>query len=692
MRFLKWAVLLFALSFFHTPGVWADTEDLDFLQYKEGECDLKKAEAQAREMSGWTTITLAVLNNDLPKTKALLEAGADINTTDTFHRSLLLLACMHDLDDMARFLVERGADVNKAVKNAFHSAIGEEYSYSPFTEAVERNDYEMAEYLLKEGAKIDCRYTTASEGERTPLGRAICEGHVEAVRFLMEHGAAPQTEENTRAVFRLAFKRGNRKVMQYLHEKYTRDGKDLASFLGMPPLFFAVKLRRLEIADYFLSAGASLDQTGPEGRTLLTQAVQADFNSLDWNDKPERWVEMLRFLVKKGADLKPTLPANRLLLSDAISVGNHPAVQYLLEHGYSAQKSIQTRDEGTTLPLVYAVLKGQVDCARILVKAGADPRYKSGKGQSLLDLVGKTGDQYKIARFKDLLDSPNKQNKSVAQKPADLEVYFKSKSYDKDSTGTYPVHPNQFKIMRKVVGDRTAKDESDQYGNYYYYLTLKGSPDSIPMLCSMMHGKQSDPYLHKNRIFVEWFKKGSLIKVTYEDQLSGTGFIRYETTLFLLVKGNRLQPIYRDEFEKFSRGGPGDRSLGNQEWSLDSLSGDILLTRTGTEEVTQDARGTFLARNIEGHGFRVDSQKSIYRFRLEEKNLRCISMKKYQTRANELPLVNIATKSKMTLTELWKLNPGQKGRVFCNGTVYLGESKSFKPNLRDGYDYFPRMK
>ncbi len=688
MRFSKWVVLLVSLILFHAPGVWADTWDLDFLQYKEGECDLKKAEAQAREMSGWTTITLAVLNNDIPKTKALLEAGC---------------GCQHDrhLPPLAppprRHARPRqygafpggtrsGCEQGCGKRDRFQD--GGDYYCSPITDAIERNDVEMAEYLLKKGATLDL-----SCGEKTPLGRAICEGHVEAVRFLMEQGAAPQTEDNTRAILRLAFERGNRNVMQYLHEKYTRDGKDLTAILGMPPLHFALKLRRLEIADYFLSAGASLDQSGPEGRTLLPQAVKADFNPLNQTEKPEEWVEVLPFLVKKGADLKPPHPANRLLLSDAIAAGNHPAVQCLLEHGYSAQKAIQTRDEGTTLPLVYAVLKGQVDCASVLVKAGADPRYKSGKGRSLLDLVGKPGDQYKIARFKDLFESPNKQDKSVDQKPADLEVYFKSKSYDKDSTGTYPVHPNQFKIMRKVVGDRTAKDESDQYGNYYYYLTLKGSPDSIPMLCSMMQGKQSDPYLHKDSVFVEWFKKGSLIKVTYEYQLSGTGAIRYETTLFLLVQDNHLQTILRDELERFARGGPHNHHFSKQEWSLDPQSGDILLNRTTIRETTQtEARGTLLCRGGKGEWFSIDSKKTACRFRLEEKSLRCISTKKYQTPENELPLVNIATENKMTLSELWKLNPGQKGRVFCNGTLYLGESEPFKPYLSDNYDSFPEMK
>ncbi len=693
MRFSKWVVLLVSLILFHAPGVWADTWDLDFLQYKEGECDLNKAEAQAREMSGWTTITLAVLNNDIPRTKALLETGADVNTTDTFHRSLLLLACMHDLDDMARFLVERGADVNKAVENAAVFRMEGDYYCSPVTDAIERNDVEMADYLLKKGATLDL-----SCGEKSPLGRAICKGNVEAVRFLMEHGAAPQTEDNTRAILRLAFERGNRNVMQYLHEKYTRDGKDLTAILGMPPLHFAVKLRRLEIAEYFLSAGASLDQAGPEGRTLLTQAVQADFNPLSQTEKPEAWVEVLRFLVKKGADLTPTHPANRLLLSDAIAAGNHPAVQYLLDNGYNAKQAIQTRDEGTTLPLVYAVLKGQVDCASVLVKAGADPQYKSGKGQSLLDLARKKKNSRIIAYFEDLLQVKPEARRPSLEIKKEKKSLFTSRSFDKDSTEAVQINLNQYKVEEETVSTRRGEKEEWEKRKVYYYLILKNIPEPILMDASDLYETGGrDPYCKVENLKLEWLRKGSLLLVTWMNMRAGSGAGSSQMTLLLLVQGKQIQTVFHDEFEEYLRNGSQSRYRGKEEWCVAPKLSDIVLTRIETHEnIGGDKIKKYLLGRVhyEEDVFStycsLNSIRNVYRLQIEGTKVNCVSAKKYLLMGNELPLVNIAASNGISYTRLCALNPNQRGRVFCNGTLFLGETDPFKPSLLFMRQIFPR--
>ncbi len=112
-----------------------------------------------------------VNGNDVIGVKQALVRGISVNTRDAEKRNLLLLATMNKQVEMAKLLVENGADVNMQANN----------QDSPFLYAGATGQTELLRLFLGEGARFDVfnRY------HGTALIPACERGHVETVRLLV---------------------------------------------------------------------------------------------------------------------------------------------------------------------------------------------------------------------------------------------------------------------------------------------------------------------------------------------------------------------------------------------------------------------------------------------------------------------------------------------------------------------------
>ncbi|WP_159637754.1 ankyrin repeat domain-containing protein [Sphingobacterium composti Ten et al. 2007 non Yoo et al. 2007] len=115
-------------------------------------------------------IIKAVKSNDTTKIVDAINQGLDVNITDSEGRSLLLFATIHSLNDMAKFLVSNGADVNQQAQNLD----------SPFLYAGATGQTELLKIFLANGARFDIfnRY------HGTALIPACERGHIEGVKLL----------------------------------------------------------------------------------------------------------------------------------------------------------------------------------------------------------------------------------------------------------------------------------------------------------------------------------------------------------------------------------------------------------------------------------------------------------------------------------------------------------------------------
>ena len=293
--------------------------------------------------------------DDLVFAQLLLEHGADVNARDNVHNTPLLLAMRHNSPDIARLLLEHGANPHSVYdegKTLLHLLSGPLDS-SP--EPVVREHLLLAQLLLEHGADVNARDNV----HRTPLLGAILQRLPNLARLLLEHGADSNLvykEEKT-----------------LLHLLLALPDSGWGSIWSEDHLFFAQLL---------LEHGADVNARDNVHNTPLLLAVRY------------RSPDIVRLLLEHGADPRSVDNQGKTLLhllSGSIGSGwvsdwhdNHLALaQLLLEHG----ADVNVRDNAHRTPLLVAVQHISPDITRLLLEHGADSNLVYEEGKTLLHLL-----------------------------------------------------------------------------------------------------------------------------------------------------------------------------------------------------------------------------------------------------------------------------------------------------------------
>jgi ankyrin repeat protein len=144
----------------------------------------------------------ATRKGDLAQVKALLDKGASVNSKSSYGQTPLFFACDRGYSEIAKLLVDRGADVN--VEDTFYHA-------TPLSWAAQKNHTDIVLLLIDHGAKSPTMVlmmgaqTGNLEFVKIGLGKgpidkdtlsqalaaAIKKGDPQIVSLLKEHGAVP---------------------------------------------------------------------------------------------------------------------------------------------------------------------------------------------------------------------------------------------------------------------------------------------------------------------------------------------------------------------------------------------------------------------------------------------------------------------------------------------------------------------
>ena len=232
---------------------------------------------------GATATIIAIVNDRFDLAKTLVELGADPNdgslyfavdmhdaTSDMRARDGSRLRADHDNTlgalDLVKFLLDRGADPNKPFVGQLHSytlCCGDEVNSSPFYRAAVAADVEALKLMIAKGAKIEWSPTEVKKEGRGGAGRGMNANVGKTPLMVALNGGRGA-----------AFGGG--------------PGFDR---LGPPPFREASNREPLEAIKVLLAAGADPNAKDPAGATMLHQAVTA------------RQVAIIRELVAKGAKL-----------------------------------------------------------------------------------------------------------------------------------------------------------------------------------------------------------------------------------------------------------------------------------------------------------------------------------------------------------------------------------------------------
>lgn len=122
-------------------------------------------------------LILATEHGDLGLVSNLVDHGADLDSSSGINGGSALYYAVHRHFDIAKLLLERGANVNAGLDQ-----------YDPLHEAIDLQDIAMVELLLDHGANPNKRVRVRGIRRVTPIDRARSLGADDIVELLMRYG------------------------------------------------------------------------------------------------------------------------------------------------------------------------------------------------------------------------------------------------------------------------------------------------------------------------------------------------------------------------------------------------------------------------------------------------------------------------------------------------------------------------
>jgi uncharacterized protein len=241
---------------------------------------------------GFTALMFTAREGDLESARIMLDAGVDINHGDVDNVTPLVAAIMNKQYTLAKFLIDRGADVtivDAGGRTALYAMIdirNEDWTAMPNRPLDDPTPtLDIVRALIEHGAKLDVPLTrpltvrsgmdfgdTTLGAGATPLMRAARAGDHAVIRLLLEKGADPKltTKDGTNA---LMFAAG----IGY-RDKNTRGSESDA----------------LEAVKVMMGAGLDIKQSNTRGENALHGAALRGADTI------------VQFLLDQGMDVNAT--------------------------------------------------------------------------------------------------------------------------------------------------------------------------------------------------------------------------------------------------------------------------------------------------------------------------------------------------------------------------------------------------
>ncbi|KAM9462791.1 ankyrin repeat and SOCS box protein 3 [Clarias gariepinus] len=295
------------------------------LAARRGDCRLlqrllrKGHSVDVKDNRGWSALHEAAAGGHAQCVRLLLSASDScedyVNSTTHNSETPLYFAAMNGHLRAARCLIRAGADLNKMSNDLS----------SPLFAAVDSGHKEVVELLVSEGAEVNGRHFISGW---SCLHQAVYKGHSEIVKFLVSVCSLEPVDE-----------------------------------YGITPLFVAAQYGHHHCLEILANAGANVNCQAKDMATPLLIAAQ------------EGHLSCVELLLAHKAD--PNLYCNE----DQWQLPIHAAAQFsrisILEKLIPVTDRECNRGEGKVSPVYLAVLSGQAESLRPLLREGYSPDAQS---------------------------------------------------------------------------------------------------------------------------------------------------------------------------------------------------------------------------------------------------------------------------------------------------------------------------
>lgn len=283
--------------------------------------------------NGRTALWMAIRNgHETIAQMLILRTEIDIHAVEKHGQGFVALAASQGLVDMARLLLDRGANVDAR----------DHRGRTPLWEAIERDDMKMTRFLLTNGADVNAQDHRGC----TPLWEAIQRNSLGMVKFLLDNGADPNiTDVHGDAALGWAITIARVKKSP-LNTKGMSDKTQRS---------IAAPTANEALVQLLIDNGACRDLRNEKGWTPLWGAAACGYDSA------------IRTLLCEDVDIDAKYGFGRTLLWVAVEAGHKSTVKLLLDRGASPYVM---DDEGIS-PLRRATRRKPDDGIRIIMESAA---------------------------------------------------------------------------------------------------------------------------------------------------------------------------------------------------------------------------------------------------------------------------------------------------------------------------------
>lgn len=278
----------------------------------------------------WTMLMFSAFYNQVKISELLLKNNADINLQNKAGHTALFLSCASSSEEMAKFLIEKGANATIDSKDSDGTSTLQwalAYEWNNVAQKILEQNIEVNSFSKETGRNIllDAFYSEAISKE--------------TISKIIEKGAN----------------------INYANPK---DGETA--------LIWACRRDFSDIAKKIVGKGGIVNSVSKNGTTPLSCASGAKSCS----------TELMMFLMKNGAKINPDLKYGRTPLIEAVSSNCLEKVKYLLEN--KANINQKSEGFGGVSPLSEALWETNFEITKYLVENGADVNIQKENGDTAL--------------------------------------------------------------------------------------------------------------------------------------------------------------------------------------------------------------------------------------------------------------------------------------------------------------------
>ncbi|MFT4328082.1 MAG: ankyrin repeat domain-containing protein [Wolbachia pipientis] len=342
----------------------------------------------------------AAKRGDLNEAKSLISKRADVNATNTNYDNSLYLAVENDHLDIAKVLLDNGADFitfdAAQVRHVYDKflKIQDEYCKSSLHLAARLGDLKAVEDLLKKEANVNAK----NDKGQTPLHLTVevcyvdipnpdevddywnqsfaaekkC-GYVKIVEALLrnEEINVNAQDNNKKTSLHYAAKNNNKEIVVALIE--AEADVNIRDENRETPLHLAARNNNKEIVVALIKAGADVSITGKNEEIPLDLAIDEEIkvpliNATLLKAVQEGDVQKVRHLISKKADVNISDETGKTLSYYAIQKENFEMVIALIK----ARVNVNAVDKDGRTPLHWAVHKENLEIVNVLIQVRAD--------------------------------------------------------------------------------------------------------------------------------------------------------------------------------------------------------------------------------------------------------------------------------------------------------------------------------